>query len=142
MNGQPRRNEESFNEHPTDRIAAIIDTDAQLDTALRELEGAGVDLSSIHILSGPEGAQLLGQADDGHGLRARLRRMAQNAGYESTALHAQERALNDGRHILYVPVGDDEDVKKVADTLRTTDAYYLLHFKSWSITQLPARPAQ
>jgi hypothetical protein len=138
MIAQPRRNEDRFYRYPKRRIVAVIDDDAQLDAAIRELGRAGVDRAGVNVLSGPGGARLLDRSGKSHGLRARLLRLVQRGAYESDALRAHEQALNAGHHVVYVPVRGQGDRAKVTEVLRTAGGYYLLYFGTWSVEQLPA----
>ena len=68
---RPRRNENRFYRYPMRRVSAIIDDTADLRTALDALPRAGVDVSKVHVLTGPVGARLLDRGGTGHGLRTR-----------------------------------------------------------------------
>jgi hypothetical protein len=136
MRQQPRRNEARFYRYPMHRVAAIINDNAGVQTALHALQQAGVDVTKVNVLSGPEGARLLDRTGTGHGLGARLLRLAQWGAYEGNALQAHERALNDGHHVIFVPVRSDDQRSRVVDILRTAGGYYLLHFRLWSIEML------
>src|SRR5688572_18366237 len=57
MSQQPRHNEERSYRYPMRRIVAIIDGDANLKTALDALQQAGLDVTKVNVLSGPEGAR-------------------------------------------------------------------------------------
>jgi hypothetical protein len=170
MRQQPRRNEARFYRYPMRRVAAIINDNAGVQTALHALQQAGVDVTKVNVLSGPEGARLLDRTGTGHGLGsriettdpidafaravtcedvsatgfvdlfqslgARLLRLAQWGAYEGNALQTHERALNDGHHVIFVPVRSDDQRSRVVDILRTAGGYYLLHFRLWSIEML------
>jgi hypothetical protein len=131
--GQPRRNEVRFYRYPLRRVVAVIDDDANVQAALRALEQAGVDVTKVNVLMGLEGARLLDRTGAGHGLRARLLRLAQWGAYEGDALNYHERALNDGRNVIYVPVRGDDQRVRVVDILRAAGGHYLLYFRLWSI---------
>jgi hypothetical protein len=136
MGQQPRRNEVRFYRYPMRRVVAIIDDDASVQAALRALEQAGVDVTKVNVLTGPEGARLLDRTGSSHGLLARLLRLVQWGAYEGNALDSHERALNDGRNVIYVPVRGDDQRTRVVDILRTAGGHYLLHFHLWSIEML------
>ena len=135
---QPRHNEDRFYRYPKRRVVAVLDDGAQLDAAVRDLERAGVDKAGVNVLSGPDGARLLDRSGTDHGVRARLLRLVQGGAYEADALRAHEQALNDGHHVIYVPVRDQADKTRVADVLRAAGGHYLLYFGAWSVEQLPA----
>jgi hypothetical protein len=138
MTAPPRRNEDRFYRYPKNRVVAVIADDAHLSAALRDLERVGVNMPDVNVLSGEEGARLLDRTGTGHGLRARLLRAFQRGAYEVDALRAHERALQAGQHVVYVPVRDERQARRVADVLRSADGHYLLYFGAWSIGQLPA----
>jgi hypothetical protein len=136
MDQLPRRNEDRFYRYPMRRVVAVIDDDPSLTAALRDLENAGVDITGVNVLSGPEGSQLLDRTGIGHGIRARLLRFLQRSAYESEALQAHEDALMKGRHVIYVPVKNDEEKQKVAEVIRTAGGHYRLFFGRWSIEEI------
>ena len=134
----PRRNEDRFYRYPKNRVVAIIADDPHLSAALRDLERVGVSMPDVNVLSGVDGARLLDRTGTGHGLRARLLRAFQRGAYEVDALRAHEQALQAGHHVVYVPVRDQEQARRVAAVLRGAGGHYLLYFGAWTIGQLPA----
>jgi hypothetical protein len=114
---QPRRNQERLYRYPMHRVVAIVDDDAGVDTAVNALPKAGVDVTAVDVLSGPEGAHLLDATGTGHGLRGQLLRLVQQGAYEGNALETHERALNAGHHVIYVPVRGDDQRDRVVDIL-------------------------
>jgi hypothetical protein len=141
VSGQPRRNEDRFYEYPMNRVVAIIHDDAQLDATLAEVERVGVTMSAVNVLSGPKGAGLLDRSGARHGPLARLLRVFQGGAYESDTLEAHERALNDGQHVIYVPVRNEKDARLVAEILRSAGGRRVLYFGVWSIAELPPQTA-
>lgn len=135
MTEQPRLNERSFR-YPTRRVTGIMDHDSQVATVVERLPDAGVDVAAVNILSGPEGVRLLDRSGARHGRAGRLLRRIQRSGYESAALDIHHQALNSGRHVIYVPVGDADQAVRVAAILREAGASYLLYFRRWSIEQM------
>jgi hypothetical protein len=136
MSQQPRRNEARFYRYPMRRIVAIIDDDVGVQAALDALQQAGIDVTKINVLTGPEGARLLDRTGARRGLGARLLRLAQMGAYEGDALESHERALNEGKSVIYVPVRGKDQRSRVVDILRSAGGYYLLHFRPWSIEVL------
>jgi hypothetical protein len=134
---QPRRNQDRRYRYPMHRVVAIIDDDAGLDTAVDALPKAGVDVAAVDVLSGPEGARLLDATGTAHGWRGRLLRLVQQGAYEGNALEAHERALNEGHHVIYVPVRGDDQRGQVVDVLHAAGGRYLLYFRRWNIDLIP-----
>jgi hypothetical protein len=133
---QPRRNEPRFYRYPMRRIVAIIDDSASLEATLKDLETAGIDVSAVNVLSGQEGARLLDRTGVIHGLRGRLLRLTQKTAYEYEALAAHEKALINGRHVLYVPVNGSDQRQRVVDIIRDHGGYGIIHFKRWVIEHI------
>ncbi len=137
MGVQPRRNEDRFYRYPMNRVAAIVDDEPGVEKALRELEQVGMDVAGVNVLSGPEGARLLDRSGTGHGWRARLLRVAQRGAFEADALRLHDRALHEGRNVVFVPVRGETEKARVASLLRASGGYDLLYFRRWSIEELP-----
>ena len=95
-----------------------------------------MDVTTVNVLSGPHGARLLDRTGTGHGIRARLLRLLQRGAYEDDALQAHEAALARGHDVIYVPVKNEEERKKVADILRASGGRYRLYFGRWSIEEM------
>jgi hypothetical protein len=133
MNRQPLRNERRFYRYPTFRVAAILDDADDTRTALDGLERAGVDISKVNLLTGQEGARLLDRTGRRHGWGARLLRLLQRGAYEGDALEAHERALEEGRNVIFVPVSGDEESFRIVEILRAAGGHYVLHFHPWHV---------
>jgi hypothetical protein len=136
MSGQPRRNEDRSYRYPKHRVVAIVGDEQQVDAAIKNLDRAGVDVSNVHVLSGPAGARLLDRSGKRHGLRARLLRLAQVGAFEADALRQHEKALMDGQHLIFVPAHGNDTRRKVTDILRAAGGHGLLYFGTWSVEEL------
>ena len=128
MDRQPHRNEPRSYRYPMQRLVAILDDPAATDDALARLRRIGVDISSVHVLSGPEGAALLDRRGQRHGVRGRLLRVLQWTTSENDALDLHDRALGGGGHVLYVPVRGEDRKKQVAEALRAAGGHHLIYF--------------
>jgi hypothetical protein len=96
-----------------------------------------VDVSTVNLLTGEEGARLLDRTGRAHGLRARLLRLIQRGAYEGDALEAHDRALKQGRHVIFVPARDIEQSERVIEILRAAGGHYILKFRRWNIELVP-----
>ena len=134
---QPRRNERRFYLYPQRRVVAVLDDEADVRAAVDGLRQAGLDVTKVNVLSGPEGARLLDPAGTKHGPGARFLRLLQRGVFEGEALQVHERALNAGHHVIYVPVRGDGQQTQVVGILRSAGGYALLHFRRWSVELLP-----
>ena len=128
MSDQPHRNEPMSYRYPMQRLVAVLDDDAAVEGALQELGRTGIDLSTVHVLSGREGAALLDRRGEGHGLTARLLRLLQWTSAENDMLDVHDQALRDGGHVLYVPVRGEDRKEQVAEGLRAAGGHHLVYF--------------
>ena len=128
MDDRPHRNEPGFYRYPMHQLVAVLDDRAATDDALARLRGIGVDLSSVHVLSEPEGAALLDRRGRGHGVRGRLLRVLQWTSAENDTLDLHDRALRDGGHVVYVPVRGEDGKERVAEALRGAGGHNLVYF--------------
>lgn len=135
--GRPRHNEERYYVHPIKRVVAILDDEVRCIAACHDLEQAGIDLSEVNVLSGPEGAHLLDRRGAGHGVLARLIRLLQQGTYDGKALTVHGLALIQGRWVLYVPVRGKGQLRKVLVILRAHGARKILHFRRWAMETFP-----
>ncbi len=133
MSSEPRRNEDRFYRYPMHRVVAVVDDDAQLDAALAALAAAGLEVTGVNVLSGPDGVRLLDRTGVRHGVRSRLLRFLQRGASEMDVLRNHERALNDGHHLVYVPARNADEAQRVAGMLRDAGGHYLLYFRRWSV---------
>jgi hypothetical protein len=120
------------------RMVAIIDDDPSLGLTLADLGRAGIDVSKVNVLSGLVGVRLLDPAGVRHGLRGRFLRWRQQHSYEADLLEAHAGALLAGRHVIYVPVTGEER-QRVIGILRARGGHHLIHFRKWTIEDLPVR---
>jgi hypothetical protein len=128
MMAQPHRNEPGFYRYPMKQMVAVLDDQAATDDAVERLRGTGVDLSTVHVLSGPQGADLLDRRGERHGLRGRLTRLMQWTSAENVMLDLHDQALRDGGHVVFVPVRGEERKKLIAEALRAAGGHNLVYF--------------
>ncbi|CCH88462.1 protein of unknown function [Modestobacter italicus] len=125
---QPHRNEPGFYRYPMHQLVAVLDDQASADDAVEKLRGIDVDVSEVHVLSGPEGAALLDRTGQRHGLRGQLLRLLQWTSSENDTLDLHDRALRNGGHVVYVPVRGEDRKKRVAGALRAAGGHLLVYF--------------
>jgi hypothetical protein len=90
----------------------------------------------MNLLSGPTGARLLDRSGKRSGIAGRLLRLFQGGAFETDVLRVHEQALNDGHHVVFVPVRGDDTRRKVTEILRAAGGHSLLYFGTWSIAEL------
>jgi hypothetical protein len=135
--GGPRQNEQRFYRYPMNRIVAVMDDKPRLDAALADLDRAGVDLASVNVLSGEQGAALLDVTGARHGVRGRLLRLVQRGASEADLLQAHLKALQAGGNVVYVPVKGPDERQQVLRALRKAGGHHLTHFRRWATEHIP-----
>jgi hypothetical protein len=133
MNRQPIVNERRFYRYPMFRVVAILDSAEEVQAALDALEHDGVEVSKVNLLTGKGGARALDPSGRAHGWGARLLRLFQRGAYEGEAMEAHERALEEGRNVIFVPVQGNEESDRVVSILRAAGGYYVMHFHPWNV---------
>jgi hypothetical protein len=132
VSDQPDRNRSRFYTYPMHRMVAILDDGAGLKTALGKLQEVGADVAHVDVLTGPEGARLLDRWGKRHGFLGRLLRLLQWSASENDALDVHADALENGRHVVYVPVRGEDQKARVATALRAAGGHHLIYFGRWT----------
>jgi hypothetical protein len=68
MTKGPSINVDEFRHHPINEIAAIRPNKGAVKAAIKDLEAANVDISTIRVLHGEKGVQILHPTGAEHGL--------------------------------------------------------------------------
>ncbi|MFF8314546.1 hypothetical protein [Streptomyces lydicus] len=135
--GKPRINEERFYLYPMKRVAAVLDTEERYPDTCHYLEKAGINLSHVNVLKGPEGLRLLDSKGTTHGLLGRFMRWLQRGGYESETLAAHSAALSQGKWLIFVPVRGKNEARRTVDILRSHGGSEIFHFRRWAVQFFP-----
>ncbi|QTE01948.1 hypothetical protein [Streptomyces cyanogenus] len=135
--GQPRMNEERFYLYPMKRVAAVLDNKERYTAACHQLEQAGINLSRVNVLKGPEGQRLLDSKGTSHGLYGRFMRGLQHGGYEGETVAAHSAALSQGKWLIFVPVRGKDEARRTVDILRSHGGSDIFHFRRWAVQFFP-----
>ena len=128
-------NEADFKFRPRNMVTAILSAD-QVDPCIAALVEAGVDVESVDVLSGPQGAGILDRDGSNHGLRARIARAFQMMGSSENELINYSMALEEGRAVVGVPVDDEERADTVAAILERCGGERALYFRSTAVERM------
>jgi hypothetical protein len=137
--GQPRRNEDRFYRYPDAPRRCHRRRRLAVDAALHELERADMDVSSVHVLRGTEGARLLDSSAPVVGCVPGCCGRPSGA-LRDGHLQAHPRAPNKGHRVVYVPARTDDDRRRVVHILRGAGGHCLLYFRAWSIEEIRVQP--
>jgi hypothetical protein len=135
MTTQSHRNESRFYAYPWQRLVAVLDDRHAVDDAYAKLRNADVDVQEVYLLSGPQGALLLDRRGRRHGLRGWLLRLLQSTSSENDSLDTHDRALRDGKHVLFVPASRADVRERIAGALVSAGGHDLVYFGRFTIEQ-------
>lgn len=130
-------NEERFYLYPMKRVAAVLDDEERCTAACHRSEQAGIDLSHVNVLQGPEGQRLLDSEGIPRGLLGRFVRGLQHGGYESETLAAHSAALSQDKWLIFVPVRNKDEARRTVDILRAHGGSQIFHFRRWAVQFFP-----
>ena len=102
-----------FIPYPNDKVCGILDTEAAVQGAVRDLQAAGFSAEEVEGLAGAEGERRIDPTGQEHGLAARLLRFIQRAGDdESKHSKIYEQAMEAGHFAVGVTAKSEEDREK------------------------------
>jgi len=103
MTEGPSINVDEFRHRPVNEIAAILPNKEAVKAAIKDLETANVEVSTIRVLHGEKGVQILDPTGAEHGLGTQIVRWLQRLGYDRNILDVYEEALDKGESLITVP---------------------------------------
>jgi len=103
---------------------------------VQELGSAGNNVAGVEILCGGRGARILDAHGRYHGLRARIVRAFQQAGYDQTTMAIYDEALRDGELVLHVPARP-ADRRRIAALLQRHQVHDVGCFGPGTFEQFP-----
>jgi hypothetical protein len=100
----PSINVDEFRHRPVNEIAAILPNKEAVKAAIKDLETANVDISTIRVLHGEKGVQILDPTGAEHGLGTHIVRWLQRLGYDRNILDVSKRRWTRASRLLRCPV--------------------------------------
>lgn len=118
---------------PKNAVVGVVDSPGELSQALNALFTAGFEESSVRVLSGERGIELIDQTGSHAGLGARLTRMTQalfGMEAEHTQRHVEE--VDAGHYLVLVPSSDDETTDRIRDALVAHGGHFINYYTNWT----------
>jgi hypothetical protein len=125
--------------YPEDHLVGVVDTPAQLTSAMDALTAGGFLESEVEVLCGQEQAERLAASSGRRGLLGGVLRIAERLGVRDDELEVKaryEQALRDGRLILSVLVPTEERKARAADILRAHGGHFITYFGRLTIERI------
>jgi hypothetical protein len=123
----PSINVDEFRHRPVNEIAAILPNKEAVRAAIEDLETANVDISTIRVLHGEKGVQILDPTGAEHGLGTQIVRWLQRLGYDRNILDVYEEALEKGESLITVPC-DPADSRPLGRLMLPYGAHGIIYF--------------
>jgi hypothetical protein len=127
MTEVPSINVDEFRHRPVNEIAAILPNKEAVKSAIKDLETANVDVSTIRVLHGEKGVQILDPTGAEHGLGTQIVRWLQRLGYDRNILDVYEEALDRGESLITVPC-DPADSRPLRRLMLLHGAHGIIYF--------------
>jgi hypothetical protein len=123
----PQDNVDEFRHRPVNELAALLPDEQAVDAAMKDLQTANVDISTVRVLHGEEGADILDPTGAEHGFATRIVRWLQTRGYDRNILDVYEEALDKGEALITVPCAR-EDSRRLGRLMLPHGAHGVIYF--------------
>jgi hypothetical protein len=104
MTEGPSINVDEFRHRPVNEIAAILPNKEAVKAAIKDLEAANVEISTIRVLHGEKGVQILDPTGAEHGLGTQIVRWYKGWDMTGTSLTSTRRRWIRASRLLRCPV--------------------------------------
>jgi len=123
--------------YPTGWTLAVVDKPVQAEAAADELREGGVADDDVIVMAGEGASAGMERLGASSGATARLRRAMQFLAMDQLPdFHVYELALEQGRAIVAVRIGDADARRAAVDVLRTHGAHFVNRFGAWATEEI------
>jgi hypothetical protein len=123
----PSINVDEFRHRPVNEIAALLPNKQSVEATIKDLQTANVDISTVRVLHGEEGTDILDPTGAEHGFATRIVRWLQTRGYDRNILDVYEEALDRGEALITVPCAP-EDSRRLGRLMLPHGAHGVIYF--------------
>jgi hypothetical protein len=123
----PLTNVDEFRHRPVNELAALLPDKEAVRASINDLEAASIDISTIRVLHGEKGVQILDPTGTEHGLATHIVRWLQRVGYDRNILDVYEEALDKGESLITVPCAQ-ADSRHLARLILHHGAHGVIYF--------------
>ncbi len=122
--------------YPAGWTLSVFD-DADTDAAVAELKASGVAGNELIVLKGPDARHRMERLGASSGIVARMRRGLQQLTMDQMPdLHVYEEALDDGRAIVGLHIGDAERRRSAIATIGRHGGHFVNRFGNWATEEI------
>ncbi len=112
--------------YPTNSVIGVLDTEDQLDAAVRSLTAGGFLESELHVAAGAAAADAMRASTGRTGLAGLATRIAARLGVENAEMEFKahyEEAMREGRYVLVVAAPTDDRKERATALLSAAGAH-------------------
>jgi hypothetical protein len=118
--------------YPSGWTLVVFDDPDAPTASLRELAGQGIPPEDLVLLAGTDAAAGLERLGSSSGLAGRLRRGMQFMTMDQLPdLHVYELAVEQGRAVLGLRIGDERSRRQALGTVRRHGGHFINRFGAW-----------
>ena len=123
--------------YPTGWTLAVLDDPSEADAAAVELQADDVVADDLIVMAGDGAAAGIERLGAGSGATARFRRAMQFLAMDQLPdFHVYELALEQGRAIVAVRIGEPDERRRAVDLLRRHGAHFVNRFGTWATEEI------
>ncbi|HEX5039859.1 MAG TPA: hypothetical protein VFW95_06980 [Candidatus Limnocylindria bacterium] len=123
--------------YPTGWTLAVVDEPAEAEAAAAELRESGVDSADVIVIAGDGAEAGMQRLGAGSGGMARLRRAMQFLAMDQLPdFHVYELALEQGRALVAIRIGQAGARREAVDVLRRHGGHFINRFGSWATEEI------
>jgi hypothetical protein len=123
--------------YPTGWTLAVFDEAEAAEAAGAELTASGIGPADLIVLSGPDATEKMSRLGASSGFGARMRRAMQFMTMDQLPdLHVYELALEGGRPLLGIRIGDGERRRAATEVIRRHGGHFVNRFGAWATEEI------
>jgi hypothetical protein len=123
--------------YPTGWTLSVFDDTDAAEAARSELDASGVGPDDLILLVGPDATDRMSRLGTSAGLGARMRRAMQFMTMDQLPdLRVYELALEGGRPVLGVRIGDAETRRAATKVIRRHGGHFVNRFGAWATEEI------
>jgi hypothetical protein len=100
----PSINVDEFRHRPVNEVASLLPNKEAVEATIKDLQTANVDISTVRVLHGEKGGEILDPTGAEHGFTTRIVRWLQTRGYDRNILDVTRRPWVTARRLSRCPV--------------------------------------
>jgi hypothetical protein len=123
--------------YPTGWTLAVFDFVDAAEAARSELEATGIGPDDLILMAGPDATERMSRLGTSAGLGARMRRAMQFMTMDQLPdLRVYELALEGGRPVLGVRIGDADARRAATEVIRRHGGHFVNRFGTWATEEI------